>query len=393
MVKQKKINLNNIEISYDGIVNTKKLKGKISTSLKKSELKQIEELEIIKELYKSSNDYELLVKKIKKAKPSKVVLFGMGGSSLGTKSILKALARKQKKLLVVNNVDGETFEDLFKEIKINSTFFIFVSKSGNTIEIKNLLKETLKKFDKSRISFTKRMLILTDKLDSFLNRFAKKNKVPIFYLNENIGGRYSALSPSTMIPCELANISSKQLLIGARNMYEELKALEFQPISDLTNFYYQNYLSGKDTTILMLYKDFLDSFGEWFMQLWGESLGKKNIGLTPITYLGPRDQHSQLQLVLDGPKNKTVTFISVSKTAFGNKRLDALSQIEMNATLSACRKRKIPVTSFKMKDLTPESISSMIIILEITTILLAKKLNINPFNQPSVELIKKNIGD
>lgn len=143
----------------------------------------------------------------------------------------------------------------------------------------------------------------------------------------------------------------------------------------------------------MLYKDFLDSFGEWFMQLWGESLGKKNIGLTPITYLGPRDQHSQLQLVLDGPKNKTVTFISVSKTAFGNKRLDALSQIEMNATLSACRKRKIPVTSFKMKDLTPESISSMIIILEITTILLAKKLNINPFNQPSVELIKKNIGD
>ena len=128
------------------------------------------------------------------------------------------------------------------------------------------------------------------------------------------------------------------------------------------------------------------------MQLWGESLGKiksdgSNIGLTPIKYLGPKDQHSQMQLALDGPKDKTFTFISLkNKSIFGS-----LVNKEKSATIEALNKRGVPNIEFRLGSLSEESIGSLFLIFELTTIMLAKKLKINPFNQPAVELIKKNL--
>ena len=146
----------------------------------------------------------------------------------------------------------------------------------------------------------------------------------------------------------------------------------------------------------MPYKDNLNSFGEWFMQLWGESLGKqggsrKNIGLTPINYLGPRDQHSQMQLVLDGPKNKTITFITVRKSQVSNKRLESLALLEQSATFEATKERKIPSVKFETRRLDGPALGSIFLIFQLTAILLAKNLNINPFDQPAVELIKKRL--
>ena len=167
--------------------------------------------------------------------------------------------------------------------------------------------------------------------------------------------------------------------------------MNFLPILNLVNFHYVNYLLVRDISILMSYKDSLNSFGEWFMQLWGESLGKKNIGLTPISYIGPKDQHSQMQLVLDGPKNKTLTFVLIQSSLKGNNKLEELTANEYHATVDACTKRNIPVVSFQIERLTMKSLSSLIIIFELATILLAKQLKVNPFNQPGVELIKKKL--
>ena len=199
-----------------------------------------------------------------------------------------------------------------------------------------------------------------------------------------------------MIPCELAGINSREILTGAKDTYEKLRRERFISVTRLANFYYNNYLDGKSISIVMPYKDNLNSFGEWFMQLWGESLGKqgasrKNIGLTPINYLGPRDQHSQMQLVLDGPKNKTITFITVRKSQVSNKRLENLALLEQSATFEATTERKIPSVKFETRRLDGPALGSIFLIFQLTAILLAKNLNINPFDQPAVELIKKRL--
>jgi len=368
-------------------------------SLSKSAIKELDNLELIKEIYNEPRQYKKLTDFIKKNPYSNLVVFGMGGSSLGTKAIFEALnySKKGKKNLhIINNVDGDSFEKLFKEIKIKDSFFIFVSKSGDTIEIKNLVKETFKKISEKKVNHQKRVLFITEFRESFLDKFGRAKKVPTFYINKNLGGRFSVLSPSSMIPCELAGINSREILTGAKDTYERLRRERFISVTRLANFYYNNYLDGKNISIVMPYKDNLNSFGEWFMQLWGESLGKqgesrKNIGLTPINYLGPRDQHSQMQLVLDGPKNKTITFITVRKSQVSNKRLENLALLEQSATFEATKERKIPSVKFETRRLDGPALGSIFLIFQLTAILLAKNLNINPFDQPAVELIKKRL--
>ncbi len=395
MVKKTFFDLKYWRLSYQ---NTSKNRSKLR-SLSKSEIKELDNLELIKELYKDPGLYKESTDFIKKNRYSNLVVFGMGGSSLGTKAIFEAsnYSKKSKKNLhIVNNIDGESFEKFFKEIKIKDSFLIFVSKSGDTIEIKNLVKETFKKISEKKVNHHKQVLFITESRESFLHKFARAKKVQTFYINENLGGRFSALSPSSMIPCELAGINSQEILIGAKDTYDKLKTLKFTPVIKLANFYYNNYLDGRDISVLMPYKDNLNSFGEWFMQLWGESLGKqrqnkKNIGLTPINYLGPRDQHSQMQLVLDGPKNKTITFITVRKSQESNKRLESLALLEQAATLEATKERKIPSVKFEIKKLDGPTLGSIFLVFQLTVILLARNLNINPFNQPAVELIKKRL--
>ena len=140
----------------------------------------------------------------------------------------------------------------------------------------------------------------------------------------------------------------------------------------------------------------MEYFGEWFMQLWGESLGKisedgVSAGLTPIRYLGPKDQHSQMQLILDGPKDKTLTVLSIKNNKKGNSELNRSALKEKDATVKALNIKKIPCVEIEINKLSEESLGSLLIVFQLTTIILAKKMKVNPFNQPAVELIKKNL--
>jgi len=398
MVGENYFNLRYLKIiSQDS--KKKSIKEESVLNFSKVNIEEIENLELIKEIFKDSHFNKEIIKKIKKIKYKNLILFGMGGSSLGIKTIFEGLdyqRKKKKKFYLVDNIDGENFEKIFKEIKIKDSFFIFVSKSGNTIEIKNLLKEALKKINKEKTNCSERILFITENNKSFLNNFAKKKNIKTCHINKNLGGRFSVLSSVSIIPCELLEMNWEEILKGAINTYKELKECEFTAVLYLASFYHQHYLQGRDISILMSYKDNLNAFGQWFMQLWGESLGKqrrdkKNIGLTPINYIGPKDQHSQMQLVLDGPKNKTVTFITVSKSESANRNLEKLSLLEQEATSNAIKERGIPSIKFDIKTLNAPTLGSIFLIFQLTVILLAKNLKINPFNQPAVELIKKRL--
>ncbi len=386
MVEDKTFKLNSIDVIIPTTTKEKNLK--LSERLKR----EYGNLEIINEISSSLKIKSFL--DTKKIRFKNLIVFGLGGSSLGTKATFEALRfpKNPKTVYIIDNLDSDNFERIFKEIAIRESIFMFISKSGETFEIKNLLKETVKRIVAKNIKLSQRLIFITEENKSYLNRFGKKNAIPTYQVNKNLGGRFSVLSKSTFLPCELINLNWKKILSGAFNCYNELSNKDFILINNLVEFYYRNYLKGKKITVMMPYTESLISFSEWFMQLWGESLGKiksdgSNIGLTPIKYLGPKDQHSQMQLALDGPKDKTFTFISLkNKSIFGS-----LVNKEKSATVEALNKRGVPNIEFRLGSLTEESIGSLFLIFELTTIMLAKKLKINPFNQPAVELIKENL--
>ena len=386
MVEDKAFRLNSIDVIIPTTTKEKNLK--LSERLKR----EYSNLEIINEISSSLKIKSFL--DTKKIRFKNLIVFGLGGSSLGTKATFEALRfpKNPKTVYIIDNLDSDNFERIFKKITIRESIFMFISKSGETFEIKNLLKETVKRIVAKNIKLSQRLIFLTEDNKSYLSKFGQKNNIPTYEVNKNLGGRFSVLSKSTFLPCELINLNWKKILNGAFNCYNELSNKDFVLINNLVEFYYRNYLKGKKITVMMPYTESLISFSEWFMQLGGESLGKiksdgSNIGLTPIKYLGPKDQHSQMQLALDGPKDKTFTFISLkNKSIFGS-----LVNKEKSATIEALNKRGVPNIEFRLGSLTEESIGSLFLIFELTTIMLAKKLKINPFNQPAVELIKKNL--
>ena len=387
MVSKNKLMLNNIKIK------TPKYFKSTHSTLSSKEIKEIDNLEIINEI-KELNRINLIIEDTKLPNRN-IVLFGLGGSSLSLKTIVESLNYKGD-LFIVDNLDGQTFNDVFNGIKIKSSVFVFVSKSGETFEIIKLLKETIKKIKKNNLQLKSSLLFITENNNGYLNKFGIKEKIPTFYINQNIGGRFSALSKSTLIPCELLDIKWKKIISGAIKTYKILVSNKFQTIDLLANFHYKNLQKNKVNSGLICYKDNLNCFGEWFMQLWGESLGKttkngKETGLTPTKYIGPKDQHSQMQLILEGSKDKTLMVISVKKNKNSNNILNNSVMEEKEATIKALKIKKIPYVELELESLNEETLGSLFIIFHLLTIRLAKKMKVNPFDQPAVELIKRNL--
>ena len=279
-----------------------------------------------------------------------LILIGFGGSTLGTKSIFKIFPELlSKKTYTIDNLDSEEFNKIFEDLNINQTMFLFISKSGNTFEVITLLDEVLKKINSSENVF-----FITDTNNSKLNKIAKEKNIKVFDVNKELGGRFYVLSKSTYIPCQMNNFNWLEMHDGALN------------------------------------------FLEWLMQLIGESIGKENlggysVGLTPIKYLGPKDQHSQMQLILDGPKDKVVFLLSSKKSNSINKSIDNANLLELNATEAALKEKHIPTLKMEIEDMSPADLGSLFIMFELIITLIGIRLGINPFDQPAVELIKKRL--
>ncbi len=316
-------------------------------------------------------------------------VIGMGGSSLGTKAIYDFLKYKiYKKFQFIDNLNSKYLNDNKK----NYTNLI-VSKSGNTIETIVNSNVIIKNKDKN--------IFITENRNSYLNSFAKKLKADVIHHNNFIGGRYSVLSEVGMLPAELMGLNSDKFkrfnhLVKNKNFINSL-------ILNVNSIIYF-VKKKKFNSVIINYDEKSESIFQWYQQLVAESLGKKKKGILPIVSNMPRDNHSVMQLFLDGFENNFFTFfytkekksnkinnnlILKTQNKLKNKKISDVSYLQKLATENVFRKKNIPFRSFEIKERNEKTLGELFSFFILETILLAKCLNLNPYDQPAVELIKK----
>jgi len=320
-----------------------------------------------------------------------VRIIGIGGSSLGTQAIYSFLKNKIKKnFIFIDNLKPKINNLSIKKKIVN----IVVSKSGNTLETISNVNIILNKDNDKNI-------FITENKKSYLLSLAQKLKAEIIHHNNFIGGRYSVLSEVGMLPAALMGLKPKDFkqinnLIKDKNFINLL-------ISNVSNLIFLINNKKINSVILNYDEQSLNLF-QWYQQLVAESLGKKGKGVMPIISTMPKDNHSLMQLYLDGPKNNFFTFFSVNEAKsmkiknntvlashnyLKNKNTHDIMIAQKNATENVFRKKNIPFRSFEILDRSEKSLGELFCFFILETILLGMALKINPYDQPSVELIKK----
>ena len=342
-----------------------------------------------------------------------IVIIGIGGSSLGIKAIDSLLAAKNDSpvnLHLFENSDPINISQTLSKLTKESSLFIVISKSGGTIETTSIFKTVIAHFDLDLDGVDKeRVMVITD-AGSALSQFADSYSIKQFNIPDNVGGRFSVLSAVGVVPLTLAGYDTKALLGGAGAFLDRLFAGEEKHLLEKACYYYEN---AKDLSINVLfsYANDLENLTKWYVQLWGESIGKidstgNSVGMTPIGLIGAVDQHSFLQLVIEGPKDKTVTFINIDdfendliipdislkhieKTDFINgKTFNALINAQCDATRQSLIDNNVPTDGITISKINEENIGAMIIYYELLTSLTGSMLKVNTYDQPGVELGK-----
>ena len=359
---------------------------KIKKFVNEKWFKKIKIFETLKPNYKYSYNKQL-VKKINKSKTFRLI--GMGGSTLGAEAIYQFLNHRiKKKFIFVNNLNNKI--NHYKK-KVNATNLI-ISKSGNTLETivnSNLLLKGRKNY------------FITENKKNYLRTLARDLKAEIIEHKNFIGGRYSVLSEVGMLPAEIMGLNEKKFkrfnyLINNKNFLNEL----IKNVELILKFVKQK----KFNSIILNYDEKSENLFKWYQQLVAESLGKKSKGILPIISTMPRDNHSLLQLYLDGPKNNFFTFFYTEDSNSNkvnnkyiinthdylkNKSLTKIIYAQKVATEKVFNKKKLPFRSFEIKKRNEEVLGELFCFFILETILLGRALKVNPFDQPSVELIKK----
>lgn len=353
------------------------------------------------------------------------VVLGIGGSALGARALQQALlhpqhnklplARRQHRpgLWVLDNIDPDFCFGILDGLDIRRTYFNVISKSGATAEtmaqflwIYELLKGRLGE-DKAR----ERLIITTDPDKGPLRRLAAAEGFASLSVPPNVGGRFSVLSAVGLLPAHLVGLDLEELLAGARFMDQRLKETQYLLAQRLAALYYL-FAARKQRPILvfMPYSTALSGMAEWFSQLWAESLGKKfdlsgrvvHAGSTPVKAVGTTDQHSQLQLYMEGPEDKLITFLEVDKfkhhleipnlfpdqeemSYLGGHSLGELLLTERRATAFNLMKAGRPSLSLRLPEINPFTVGQLIYLLEVATVAAGQFFGVNPLDQPGVE--------
>ena len=343
-------------------------------------------LDSIKKNYKDSFSKKI-INKYKKYSTFKVI--GMGGSTLGTQTIYEFLKDIVKKDFVfIDNLRQKKLN-----IKNNKNVNLVVSKSGNTIETVVNSNIYIRRKDAN--------IFITENKDNYLLKLANKLKAEIVHHNNYIGGRYSVLSEVGMLPAELMGLDANKF----RQLNSLIKNKQFinSLVSGVSSTL--NYIKNKKyNSIILNYDEKSENLFKWYQQLVAESLGKKSKGLLPIVSNMPKDNHSVMQLYLDGFKNNFYTFfytnelksetlkssqILSSQKFLRGKNLSNIMYAQKIATENIFNKKKIPFRSFEIKKRNEKTLGELFCFFILETILIGKFLNVNPYDQPAVELIKK----
>ncbi len=347
------------------------------------------------------------VKKIR-AEYDGALILGIGGSYLGAASAVQALGRDGFPLTWVSNIDPPAIRAAAQAVKRGKLATIVISKSGNTTE-------TLAAFYHFSPHLDHRgFLVITDPQAGELRRLAKENGWSAMEVPPNIGGRFSVLTPVGLLPAALGGVNTRELVSGAQKMRG---ALENTSPAENPAYLFARSLQLWDEECehslhyLMPYWSTLSKFAEWYVQLWGESLGKvnmsgRNAGPTAVAALGTTDQHSLLQLFKDGPRNKVVGFMDVlgegESTPVGQAgfapgdsgylckhSFEEISHQALAATQKSLTNSGVPTFRFTLPQLTPSALGALYFFFETATAFAGELYGVNPFDQPGVEESKK----
>lgn len=360
-----------------------------------------------------------------------IVVLGIGGSALGTIALRQALLRPNwneldledrdgyPRLYVLDNIDPTTIGPLLDRLDLGRTLFNVVSKSGATAEtmaqyliVRERLRQAL-----GPDAYRRHLLFTTDPEKGVLRRLARQEQIPTLPIPPNVGGRFSVLSPVGLFPAAMVGIDIDDLLDGAHAMDERCRTddLSANPAGLFAALQYLAHTEvGAPIHVMMPYTDRLHAVADWFCQLWAESLGKRLDlagaevfrGPTPIRALGATDQHSQVQLYMEGPFDKTVTFLTVRDlsvdvdipTAYagigeleylGGHTLGELLQAEQRATAHALAHHGRMNMTIELPACSAHAMGQLFMMLQIATVYAGALYEVNPLDQPGVELGKK----
>ncbi len=344
----------------------------------------------------------------KTVKQTHIAVIGIGGSALGTYAIYKFLKpknRSNKKLHFFESTDPLDLKLRVSKLDLNDTLFLVISKSGATIETISLFKyfSSLKKLD------SKNCIVISES-DSPLSKFAKSKNIKTFSIPKNVGGRFSVFSNVGLVPLALIGVDIKKLLEGCKEVNESFfkKGKFYKLVFKKARFLVENK-DKFNINIIFSYSSILEAFNKWYVQLWGESLGKINKkglkqGLTPIGLIGPIDQHSFLQLINEGKRDKTITFIKIKNLEDDTKitpcdvdkfvNLQYVNNIKFQDLISKqCESviksidelKDIPHDIIEIDKVDEKSIAKLMYFYQLLTSVVGKFMQINTYNQPGVE--------
>ena len=340
-----------------------------------------------------------------------VIILGTGGSSKSGRTFVQIAYRtfgrhpKFPKITFLENIDFQDFDDLFKKINLKKTGIIVISNSGETNET---LVQFLIFLSKYRTSFQKKKIqkyftVITKRGSSSLRNLAKDFSINVIDLDNNLTGRFSSFSPVGLLPAAISGLNITKITEGALSLLNKsLKKQQKTPFEGAAILYAaQN--SKINISVLLTYTERLRNFGFWHEQLIAESLGKKNSGFTPIHSMGATDQHSLLQLFLEGPKDKIITFITLKKqkdqikinnnliskikklSFLKKKSLNKLLDFEMEKVCGLLKEYKRPYRTITLNKCDEFEIGYLMMNFMLETITLAYLNNLNPFDQPAID--------
>lgn len=344
---------------------------------------------------------------------SEVVIVGIGGSALGASAIYKftkSVKELSKQLHILDTTDPIVLQRRLDKVNLEKALFIVISKSGTTIETVSILK-----YITSLVPINnKQYVVITDK-DSKLEAFAKHHNLNFFTIPGDVGGRFSVLSVVGLLPLALVGVDIKALLEGAKKVRDSFFGNQGYCglLLEKATFYAQ-HANTYNINCLFSYSESFREFNAWYVQLWGESLGKKqlkselHVGLTPVGLIGPTDQHSFLQLIVEGKRDKSVTVIKVKQFANEMKvpeqslkhieEMDSVNGLAFSELInmqadsiieSLDQLNDIPLDVIEIDEINEEAIGHLIYYYELLTAMVAQMLGINAYDQPGVEMGKK----
>ena len=361
-----------------------------------------------------------------------MVVLGIGGSSLGPRALHSALAPPfdvlrprapgmPRRLFFPDNVDPVTMHGLLEVVDPARTVWNVVTKSGGTAEtaaqllvVEDLLTRRLGA-DRAR----RHIVATTDPGKGALRRTAEARGWATFPVPPNVGGRFSVLSPVGLLPAAVAGLDVAGLLDGARAMRDRCLSedLRDNPALQLATLLHAHHMErGRPIVVVMSYVDGLYDTADWFRQLWAESLGKEratdgrvvNVGPTPVAARGATDQHSQLQLYVEGPRDKVVLFLAAKERGLevtipatelaasqpdyaylAGKGLGELLDAELRGTMGSLLGRKRPVGLLQLTRVSAAAVGELLMLLEAATAFAGPLYGVDPYDQPGVEEAKR----